>query len=141
MALEVARDLVGSYADGVWLIELAPLSEPDLVAQEVAGTLGVQERPGLLLLESLLDALGGKEMLLLLDNCEQLIDAVARLTRSLLDSCPRMRVLATSREHLGVIGESVWLVPPSRCPAPRRPLRWRSSRATRQRGYSPIVSR
>ena len=111
LALEVARDLVGSYADGVWLIELAPLSEPDLVAQEVAGTLGVRERPGLLLLESLLDALGGKEMLLLLDNCEQLIDAVARLTRSLLDSCPRMRVLATSREHLGVTGESIWLVP------------------------------
>ena len=111
LALEVARDLVGSYADGVWLIELAPLSEPDLVVQEVAGTLGVQERPGLLLLESLLDALGGKEMLLLLDNCEQLIDAVARLTRSLLDSCPWMRVLATSREHLGVIGESIWLVP------------------------------
>ena len=82
LALEVARDLAGSYPDGVWLIELAPLSEPELVAQEVAGTLGVQEQPGLPLLESLLDALGGKEMLLLLDNCEHLIDAVARLTRS-----------------------------------------------------------
>jgi predicted ATPase/DNA-binding SARP family transcriptional activator/DNA-binding CsgD family transcriptional regulator len=111
LALEVARDLVGSYADGVWLIELAPLSEPELVIQEVAGTLGVQERPSLHLLESLLDTLGGKEMLLLLDNCEQLIDAAAHLTSSLLDSCPRMRVLATSREHLGVIGESIWLVP------------------------------
>ena len=111
LALEVARDLVGSYADGVWLIELAPLSEPELVIQEVAGTLGVQERPGLHLLESLLDTLGDKEMLLLLDNCERLIDAAAHLTSSLLDSCPRMRVLATSREHLGVMGESIWLVP------------------------------
>jgi predicted ATPase/DNA-binding SARP family transcriptional activator/DNA-binding CsgD family transcriptional regulator len=111
LALEVARDLVGSYADGVWLIELAPLSEPELVVQEVAETLGVQEQPGLLLLDSLLDALSGKEMLLLLDNCEQLIDAVARLTRFLLDTCPRTRVLTTSRERLGVIGESIWVVP------------------------------
>lgn len=68
LALKVARDLAGSYADGVWLIELAPLSEPELVVQEVAGTLKTQEQPGSLLLESVLDALGDKEMLLILDN-------------------------------------------------------------------------
>jgi predicted ATPase/DNA-binding SARP family transcriptional activator/DNA-binding CsgD family transcriptional regulator/Flp pilus assembly protein TadD len=111
LALEVARELAGSYADGVWLIELAPLSEPELVVQEVARTLEVQEQPGLLLLESLLEALGDKETLLLLDNCEHLIDAVARLTMVLLDSCPRVRVLATSRERLGVKGKLTWLVP------------------------------
>jgi predicted ATPase/DNA-binding SARP family transcriptional activator/DNA-binding CsgD family transcriptional regulator/Flp pilus assembly protein TadD len=111
LALEVARDLVGSYADGVWLIELASLSEPELVAQEVAGALGAREQPGRPLLESLLDTLVDKEMLLLLDNCEHLIDAVASLTIGLLDSCPRMRVLATSRAPLGIIGELTWLVP------------------------------
>jgi len=111
LALEAARDLVGSYTDGVWLVELAPLSEPGLVAQEVAGALGAQEQPGHPLLESLLDTLGEKDMLLLLDNCEHLIDAVASLTIAFLDSCPRMRVLATSRERLGVTGELTMLVP------------------------------
>src|SRR5829696_7495327 len=116
LALEVARDLVGSYADGVWLVELAPLSEPGLVAQEVARALGAQEQPGRPLLESLLDTLDDKEMLLLLDNCEHLIDAVASLTITFLDSCPRLRVLATSRERLGVTGELTWLVPPLSVP-------------------------
>src|SRR5215210_9512478 len=86
LALEVARDLVGSYPDGVWLVELASLSEPELVAQEVAGALGIREQPSSPLLESLLDSLGDKEMLLILDNCEHLIDAVARLTMALLGS-------------------------------------------------------
>jgi predicted ATPase/DNA-binding SARP family transcriptional activator/DNA-binding CsgD family transcriptional regulator/Flp pilus assembly protein TadD len=116
LALEVARDLLGSYADGVWLVELAPLSEPGLVAQEVARALGAQEQPGRPLLESLLDTLDDKEMLLLLDNCEHLIDAVASLTIALLDSCPRLTVLATSRERLGVTGEVTWLVPPLSVP-------------------------
>jgi predicted ATPase/DNA-binding SARP family transcriptional activator/DNA-binding CsgD family transcriptional regulator/Flp pilus assembly protein TadD len=116
LALEVARDLVGSYANGVWLVELAPLSEPGLVAQEVARALGAQEQPGRPLLESLLDTLDDKEMLLLLDNCEHLIDAVANLTITFLDSCPRLRVLATSRERLGVTGELTWLVPPLSVP-------------------------
>ncbi|HEX7170917.1 MAG TPA: BTAD domain-containing putative transcriptional regulator, partial [Rubrobacter sp.] len=111
LALEVARDLVGIYPDGVWLVELAPLSEPEMVAQEVAGTLGVHEQPGRSFLDSLLDTLGDKQMLLLLDNCEHLVDAATQLTMALLDSCPRIRVLATSRERLGVIGELSWPVP------------------------------
>ena len=111
LALEVARDLVGLYPDGVWLVELAPLSEPEMVAQEVAGTLGVHEQPGRSFLDSLLDTLGDKQMLLLLDNCEHLIDAATQLTMALLNSCPRIRVLATSRERLGVIGELSWPVP------------------------------
>ena len=111
LALEVARDLAGVYPDGVWLIELAPLSEPGLVVQEVARTLGLEEQSGLPLLESLLDALADKEMLVLLDNCEHLTGAVARLSMALLDSCPGTRVLATSRERLGAEGESTWPVP------------------------------
>ena len=111
LALELTRDLVGSYPDGVWLVELASLSEPELVAQEVAGALGIREQPGRPLLESLIDTLDDKEMLLVLDNCEHLIGAVARLTMALLGSCPRTRVLATSREPLGVPGELIWPVP------------------------------
>ena len=111
LALEVARDLVGTYQNGVWLVELAPVSEGALVPQVMAGTLRVQELPGRPLIESLLDALGDKEMLLVLDNCEHLIAAAARLTVALLDSCSRLRVLATSREPLGVTGELSWLVP------------------------------
>lgn len=111
LALEVARELVGTYQDRVWLVELAPLSEGALVPQVMAGTFGVQEQPGRPLLESLLDALGDKEMLLVLDNCEHLIDAAAHLTVALLSSCSRLRVLATSREPLGVTGELGWLVP------------------------------
>jgi predicted ATPase/DNA-binding SARP family transcriptional activator/DNA-binding CsgD family transcriptional regulator len=111
LALEVARDLVGTYPDGVWLVELAPLSEGALVPQVVAGTLGAQEQPGHPVLENLLDALRDKEALLILDNCEHLIDAAARLADALLDNCPCLRMLATSREPLGVMGELGWLVP------------------------------
>jgi predicted ATPase/DNA-binding SARP family transcriptional activator/DNA-binding CsgD family transcriptional regulator len=111
LALEVARDLAGVYPDGVWLIELAPLPEPGLVVQEVARTLGLEEQPGRPLLEGLLDTLADKEMLILLDNCEHVTGAAARLSMALLDSCPGTRVLATSRERLGAEGESTWPVP------------------------------
>ena len=113
LALEVARNLVGAYPDGVWLVELAPLSEEDLVAQEVARTLEVQERPGQTLTDTLVEALGDKEikeMLLVVDNCEHLVEATAQLVDALLDSCSRLRVLATSREPLGVEGEALWRV-------------------------------
>jgi predicted ATPase/DNA-binding SARP family transcriptional activator/DNA-binding CsgD family transcriptional regulator/Flp pilus assembly protein TadD len=120
LALEVARDLVGAYPDGVWLVELAPLSEGALVPQVVAGTLGVQEQAERSLLENLIDALGDKQMLLILDNCEHLMDATVRLAETLLDSCPRLRVLATSREALGVTGELSWLVPPLSAPDARQ---------------------
>jgi predicted ATPase/DNA-binding SARP family transcriptional activator len=111
LALEVAGDLIGLYPDGVWLVELAPLSEGALVPQVVTEALGVQEQPERPLLESLLDALRDKVMLLVLDNCEHVIDAAASLVDDLLDSCPRLRLLATSREPLGAMGELGWLVP------------------------------
>jgi predicted ATPase/DNA-binding CsgD family transcriptional regulator len=121
LAMEVARDLVGVYPDGVWLVELAPLSEGGLVPQAVAAALGVQEQPGQPLAQTLAEALGHKEMLLLvLDNCEHLIDTVANLVDALLNSCPRLRILATSREALGVAGEARWPVPSLSVPDPRR---------------------
>jgi predicted ATPase/DNA-binding SARP family transcriptional activator/DNA-binding CsgD family transcriptional regulator len=118
LALEVARDLVGIYPDGVWLVELAPLTEGDLVAQEVAGALGVPELPGEPLADTLAEALGDKELLLVVDNCEHLVEAAARLVDALLDACPHLRVLATSREPLGVGGEILWTVPLLSLPSP-----------------------
>ena len=111
LALEVARGSVGAYPDGVWLVELAPLSEGMLVAQAVAATLGVQEQPERSLTDALVNFLRAKRALLVLDNCEHLVDAVARLVDTFLNSCPDLRVLATSRESLNVEGELNWLVP------------------------------
>jgi predicted ATPase/DNA-binding CsgD family transcriptional regulator len=117
LAVEVARDLVGAYSDGVWLVELAPLSEGGLVAQEVAGALEVSERPGEPLIDTLVDVIGSKNVLVVLDNCEHLVEGTARVVDALLDPCPRLRVLATSREPLGVGGEVLWRVPPLSLPA------------------------
>ena len=91
LALEVARDLVGAYPGGVWLVELAPLSEEDLVAQEVARTLEVQELPGQAPTDTLVDALGDKEMLLVVDNCEHLVETAAQLVYTILDFFPHPR--------------------------------------------------
>src|SRR5215218_2178813 len=120
LALEVARDLVGAYPDGAWLVRLAPLSEGKLVPQAVAKAVGVPEQSGRSLADALVEALRAKEMLLVLDNCEHLVEAAARLVAVLLDSCPRLRVLATSREALSVAGESRWPVPALSVPNPRR---------------------
>ena len=122
LALEVAKDLVGAYAEGVWLVELAGLSEPTLVPQALAAALTVRERPNLPLIDALVDALRTKNMLLVLDNCEHLIGAAARSVDILLSGCPRLRILATSREPLAIAGETNWQVPTLALPAPRRPL-------------------
>jgi predicted ATPase/DNA-binding SARP family transcriptional activator/DNA-binding NarL/FixJ family response regulator len=111
LALEVAGDLVGAYPDGVWLAELAPLADPGLVPQAVARALGVKEQPGQPLTDTLAETLRTKRTLLVLDNCEHLLDGAARLVDALLDSCPHLRILATSREALGIAGEVRWTVP------------------------------
>ena len=117
LALEVARDLVSIYPDGVWLVTLAGLSEGDLVPRAVATALQVPERPGQPLTDTLVEALEAKELLLMLDNCEHLVEAAACLVDTLLDSCPHLGVLATSREPLGISGEVNWSVPPLPLPA------------------------
>jgi predicted ATPase/DNA-binding CsgD family transcriptional regulator len=120
LALEVASELVGAYPDGVWLVELASLTEGKLVLQTVADALGVGEQPGKSLADSLLDGLRKKQLLLVLDNCEHLIDAAAHLADIVLSACPHLRVVATSREALGVEGEFVWRMDPLSVPdAPR----------------------
>ena len=111
LALEVARNRVGIYPQGVWLVELAPLTVPELVVPTVARNLEVREQPERTLLETLLEALGDKEMLLVVDNCEHLADAAAHLADALLSVCPKLRILATSREPLGVGGEVLCQIP------------------------------
>ena len=111
LALKVASDLVGAYPDGAWLVELAALSEGELVPQAVAKALRVREQPGRPLTETLKDALRARKMLLVVDNCEHLIEAVVRQIDALLDSCQGLRVLATSRETLSAAGEVAWVVP------------------------------
>jgi predicted ATPase/class 3 adenylate cyclase len=111
LALQAAVDLLDGSADGVWLAELAPLSDPDAVPKTVAGILGVREEPGRPIIESVCDALRERRLLLVLDNCEHLVDACAKLADALLRSCPQVSLLATSREPLRIDGERVHRIP------------------------------
>jgi predicted ATPase/DNA-binding CsgD family transcriptional regulator len=120
LALTAAGEVAEGFEDGVWLAELAPLAEPSLVPQAVASTMGVREKPGRLPTETLSGYLSSKKVLLVLDNCEHLIEACAELAETLLRSCPELRVLATSREALGITGEVAWPVPPLSLPDLRR---------------------
>jgi predicted ATPase/DNA-binding CsgD family transcriptional regulator len=111
LGLEVARELVDRFADGVWLVELGSLAEPSLVPQTIATALNVAERRGRTPLESLVAAHAERNALIVLDNCEHLIDACARAIESLLNGCPHLFVLATSREQLRIRDEVRWPVP------------------------------
>ena len=111
LALQVAADVVDAYPDGVWLSEFAPIAEPALVPKTVASALNVPEQPGRDVSETLVDSLRPKTLLLILDNCEHLLAACADLAAALLRACPKVRILATSREGLGVPGETLWRVP------------------------------
>ena len=111
LALQAAAEVLEAHPDGVWLVELAALADPALVPQAVAAAVGVREEPGRPLPATLTDALRPKRLLLVLDNCEHLLDACARLADALLRACPHVRVLATSREALGLAGETAWRVP------------------------------
>jgi predicted ATPase/DNA-binding NarL/FixJ family response regulator len=121
LALAVANDAAEEFEDGVWWVALAALSDPELVPQAVASVLEVRERPVRPLTETLADHLASRDTLLILDNCEHLIDACETLASALLYACPTVRVLATSRESLGVAGETVLLVPPLTLPGPDHP--------------------
>ena len=117
LMIHVAGEVSSRHHDGAWLVELAPLREPDLVASEVARALGVQVSPAQSATTAVTDFLRGKDLLLLLDNCEHLIEAAAALVEHLLASCPTLHVLATSREALGVPGEATFPVPSLAVPA------------------------
>ncbi|MGV9870872.1 protein kinase domain-containing protein, partial [Rhodococcus koreensis] len=122
LAMRVAATGQREYADGARLIELAELREESLLVDAVAAAVGVRDHSARPLREVLVEHLAARELLLVFDNCEHLVDAVAELTDTLLRVCPALRILATSREPLGIGGETVLRVPPLAVPDPdRRP--------------------
>jgi predicted ATPase/class 3 adenylate cyclase len=120
LALQLAANVLETFSNGVWLVELAPLTDPMLVTQTVASTLGVHEQPGRTILDALTDYMRAKNMLLILDNCEHLIEVGAKLADSLLRAAPRLKILATSREALGIAGETAYRVPSLPLPGPQQ---------------------
>ena len=120
LGLHVAADLMDEFDDGVFVVPLAPISDPDLVVPTVARTLDITETRGRTLEEALKDYLRNKEMLLVLDNFEQVVEA-APLVGELLSACPALKVLATSRTVLRIYGEREFTVPPLELPDPKHP--------------------
>lgn len=122
LALQIAADMLDEFDDGVWMIELAALSDPNLVPQAIASTIGVREEPGRPILQTLADHLKAKRTLIVLDNCEHLLEPCATLCDQLLRSCPQLYILATSREGLNIAGETTYRVPSLSLPDPRKSL-------------------
>lgn len=116
LAIEAAHAAQDAYPDGVWFIDLSTLADAALIESVVAAALGLKERPGESVEGNLIDGLSARHLLLLLDNCEHLVDACARLVDHLLDGCPAVRILTTSREPLRLDGEAVVRVPPLATP-------------------------
>jgi predicted ATPase len=116
LALHLAAAVLDRYPDGVWLVELAPVTDPAGVARAVAAAVHISEQPGRPVVDQISAALRKRQLLLLLDNCEHLIDACAALADALLHSCPLLTILATSREGLNVPGEALMPVPSLRVP-------------------------
>lgn len=110
LAIEFAADLLGQFDKGVWFVDLAPLTDPDLVPHAVATVFKFGQEEGKTLTETLVEKLADKATLVVIDNCEHLLDASATLIDELLRGCPKMRIVATSREALGIPGEQVYRV-------------------------------
>ncbi|HEY5903095.1 MAG TPA: helix-turn-helix domain-containing protein [Anaerolineales bacterium] len=111
LSLQLASGLLNEFADGVWLVELAPVADPGLTVLSIASAMGVREQPRRTILEALVDYVRAKEILLLLDNCEHLLEICAQLANTLLRAAPGLKIIATSREALGIAGETTYRVP------------------------------
>ena len=111
LGVEVANQVAGDYRGGVWYVDLAPITDPDLVPVAVARALGLPDQPGCSTMETLLRFVRDHQMLVVLDNCEHLLDTCAELVVALLSGAPGLTLLATSREQIGVPGEATWRVP------------------------------
>ena len=118
LALRVADRVRRDFSDGVWLVELGDTRDPALLGDVIANALGLRSRRAGSIVDVLTGYLSARNLLMILDNCEQVIDAVTALTETLLKVCPRVRILATSREALNIGGESAFPVPPLTIPCP-----------------------
>jgi predicted ATPase/class 3 adenylate cyclase len=121
LSLELAAAALDSFHDGAWLVELAPITDPSFVPMAVARVLGLREEQGLAISKTVLDHLRDRHLLLILDNCEHLVEAAAQFADSVIHSCRDVRILSTSREPLGLSGERVWPVTPLPVPDPLLP--------------------
>jgi len=120
LAVQVAGDVLDSFTHGAFFVELATVTDPSLVTQALASVLGVREEPARPLQATLTTFLRGRHILLLLDNCEHLVEAVAALAEALLQAAPRLQIMCTSREALGIAGETAFRVPSLSLPDPRQ---------------------
>jgi predicted ATPase len=111
LSVRSARDVMNEYPDGVWLIDLAPILDSNLVPRTTAITIGLREEPQRPVIDMLCDYLSTKKMMIILDNCEHLIDACAQMAQQILNTATDVRILASSREALGVAGEVTYRVP------------------------------
>jgi predicted ATPase/class 3 adenylate cyclase len=119
LSLQAASEILDRFKDGVWLIELAPITDPELVPKTVAGILGIHEESARPIMTTLLDWFRDRELLLILDNCEHLLDTCARFTDSVLRGSREVRILSSSREALGIAGEIAYRVPSLPTPSPK----------------------
>jgi len=122
LSLQVAADVMDEFPDGVWFVELAPLTDARRVPQALALVLGVKEDPGRPVFDALLRYAKGRQLLIVLDNCEHLVSACVGLVRSLLEAAPGLKVLASSRENLRITGEQHYPVPPLSLPRADEPV-------------------
>lgn len=118
LALRLASESLDKFPDGVWLLDLAPMGDGRLLEHTLAAVCGIKEEPRRPVLEVLADGLASRRSLIVLDGCEHLVDSCAELTSRLLRSCPKLSILATSREPLGVTGEVIWRTPSLTIPRP-----------------------
>ena len=118
LSLELAAGLLDGIGDGVWLVELAAISDEQAVAPGICHVLGIASQPGRPALEALMDALAPQDVVIVLDNCEHLIGGCAKTAEAIVRRCPKVRLVATSREPLGIGGETVYRVPPLSLPRP-----------------------
>jgi predicted ATPase/class 3 adenylate cyclase len=111
LSLQLAADQLSEFKDGVWLVELAPLADAAFIPSTIADVLELHEVPGIPLVNIIVDYLRAKQLLLIFDNCEHLIEESAQIADQLLHACPQLKIIASSREALGIGGETVYRVP------------------------------
>jgi predicted ATPase len=119
LSVEAASDILHEYPDGIWFVEFASVTDPELLVQTIAETLHLREMPGVPVLDTLTSSLRDKKTLFVLDNCEHVLESAALVVDSILRSCPQVKLLVTSREALGIAGERAFRIPSFAIPDPK----------------------